>query len=294
MTRPSQDEQQDRAVGISAVVCSCNEAAHLPACLAGLAFCDERIVIDLESTDGTAEVAEACGARVVRHRRVPVVELVRRFAAEQAAHDWIVFFDPDMVIPVHRGGEIRRFITEHADAGRLWAFGRNYVLGRPIRHGRWGGRHRFLLALHRRRVEFATDVHQGTKLLGQFGEATLPPGHGEADLVKHDWVTSMRQMIEKHRRYARQEGPTRYAGGERFAWRSAIGKTIHQFKRSLIWTDGWRDGPTGVFLSAFWSWYTWACLWSLRRAQRQARAGVAERSPDSAATAETLDRRRAA
>ena len=51
---------------ISALVASGNEAKELRRCLATLGFCDEIIVVDLESTDDTISVAEQAGAGVVR------------------------------------------------------------------------------------------------------------------------------------------------------------------------------------------------------------------------------------
>lgn len=284
--RQIEGEGEGDGLRMTGVVCSCNEAHHLPACLGGLAFCDELIVIDLDSTDDTAEVAERCGARVVHHRRVPVVEEVRRFAVEQASHDWVAFLDPDMVIPSHRGMALRRFVADHPQAARVWADGRNHFRGKPIHHGRWGGLHGFLVALHRRRVDLRPEVHEGIRPLPGFSDERMT-AEREADLVQHFWVASTRQMIEKHRRYARQEGPIRYAKGERFGWAGALRRVAHEFKRALIWRAGWRDGASGVFLAGVWAWYAWACLWSVRRVQR-------DRPIGEAGPSEPLDRRHAA
>jgi len=49
---------------LSAIVITRNEAANIGECLDSLAFCDERIVVDCGSTDGTAEVAREKGGAV--------------------------------------------------------------------------------------------------------------------------------------------------------------------------------------------------------------------------------------
>lgn len=264
------DRQRNELAGpirLTAVICSHNEAHHLSACLGGLSFCDERIVIDLESTDDTAQVAHAHGARVVPHPRVSVVEKVRRFAVEQAGSDWVIFMDPDMVFPAHRGEELRRFIAEHRDAGLIYANTRNYFLRRPICHGRWGGVHDYATVYHRRRVLLCGKVHQGLLLAEGCSAARLPRGQSESDLIAHYWVDSIGQFFAKHARYARMEGLPRYERGERFAWRRAIGDVAKEVRKALIWRSGWRDGLSGVALSLAWGWYRAACWASLRKVQ---------------------------
>jgi len=49
---------------LSAIIITRNEARNIGDCLEALAFCDERIVVDGGSDDGTPEIARAKGARV--------------------------------------------------------------------------------------------------------------------------------------------------------------------------------------------------------------------------------------
>src|SRR5207249_1601554 len=84
---------------ITAIVASHNEAALLSACLDGVSFCDEIVVIDIASSDDTAAVAEAHRARVVRHPWVPIAEQARLDVIRDARHDWLLIRDPDEVVP---------------------------------------------------------------------------------------------------------------------------------------------------------------------------------------------------
>src|SRR5205823_11433226 len=84
---------------LSALVSSRNEAALLPRCLQAIAFCDEIIVIDIDSDDDSANVAAEYGAAVVRHPYVPIAEWARVTVAPQARHDWLLVVDPDEEVP---------------------------------------------------------------------------------------------------------------------------------------------------------------------------------------------------
>ena len=52
---------------LSAIVITRNEAENIGACLDSVAFCDERIVVDCGSSDGTVDIARAKGARAEFH-----------------------------------------------------------------------------------------------------------------------------------------------------------------------------------------------------------------------------------
>ena len=69
---------------------------------------DELVVLDLESDDGSAELARRAGARVVAHPAVPIVELVRNDAADAATGDWVLVVDPDERVSPGLAGELRR------------------------------------------------------------------------------------------------------------------------------------------------------------------------------------------
>jgi glycosyltransferase involved in cell wall biosynthesis len=50
---------------LSACIISYNEADRIEACVRSVSFCDEIVLVDSHSTDGTRELAKALGARVI-------------------------------------------------------------------------------------------------------------------------------------------------------------------------------------------------------------------------------------
>lgn len=86
------------------VVPAYNEEAHLPETLQalqramqGVPWRGEVVVVDNNSTDGTAAIAHACGARVV-HEPVNQIARARNAGAAAANGRWLVFVDADTTI----------------------------------------------------------------------------------------------------------------------------------------------------------------------------------------------------
>ena len=79
---------------LSAVLITRNAAGLLEPCLDSLAFVDEIVVVDSSSTDGTAELAQKRGARVVQKEWLGFGRQ-KQFAVEQARNDWVLCLDAD-------------------------------------------------------------------------------------------------------------------------------------------------------------------------------------------------------
>lgn len=81
---------------ISVVILTLNEADNLPACLASTAGCDDVVVLDSGSTDATAEIARAAGARVFVNRFENFAQQRNHaLAAIPFRHQWVFHLDAD-------------------------------------------------------------------------------------------------------------------------------------------------------------------------------------------------------
>src|SRR5215211_8544570 len=79
---------------ISATIITFNEESNIKAACESVAWADEIVVVDSNSTDATREVAEGCGARVILNAW-PGFGAQKQFAVEQAQHEWIFSLDAD-------------------------------------------------------------------------------------------------------------------------------------------------------------------------------------------------------
>lgn len=111
---------------ISIVIPTCNAAAWLRHSLPPLAafpaldLIREVIIADCGSTDGTSEIAEAAGARLVRADAGRGPQLAAGAAA--ARGEWLMFLHADTVLEDGWDDAVRRFVGDPANTGRAGYF----------------------------------------------------------------------------------------------------------------------------------------------------------------------------
>jgi glycosyltransferase involved in cell wall biosynthesis len=252
-------------IQFTGIVINYNEGGYLQDCLNSLIFCNQLIVLDLGSTDDSLEIAKKYGAEIIHHERVPIVEQVRNEAIVYARNDWIVLADPDEVFPADATNELRSIIDKDPDLGSINLPLQYYFKNRPLCFTVWGKNRTKKAVLHKKRNIFNSNVHRGIQLLEGYNSADLPcrPEY----IIRHYWIDSYHQLIEKHWRYIRREGEARYRAGERFSWDRWRKEPVTAFKINLFDYEGIHGGLLGIFLSGFYSWYIAMSLLSLRRYQ---------------------------
>lgn len=122
------------AVKISAVMIVLNERENLARSLPSLSFCDEIVVVDSGSTDGSIEYAKSLGCTVV-HRDFDRFGSQKAYAASLARNDWVFSLDADEWVTPELAVEINKLIQDPR-WNAIWIRSRLVFLGRCFRFGR--------------------------------------------------------------------------------------------------------------------------------------------------------------
>ncbi len=191
-----------RRPSLSGVVTTYNNAATLDACLASLAFCEERVVLDSGSGDHTLAIAARHGARITV-QPFQGYGPQKQAAIDLATHDWILLLDADEHLTDAGRIAIERELTApRADGYRLprseWLFWR---WPHPGTRANWQLR---LFRRSRGRMN-AVPVHAAPEVAGRVLDLDAPFRHyGEPRLADRvDKVNRYSTGLVAHKRAKR-------------------------------------------------------------------------------------------
>jgi glycosyltransferase involved in cell wall biosynthesis len=120
---------------LSACLIAHNEEHHLGEALESVRFANEIIVADCESTDETALIAKAFGARVFSRPNLINLNVNKNFTFDQATGDYIFCLDADEIVPKETVREIREILRQNPSHSGYSLPRRNFFLGRWLKHG---------------------------------------------------------------------------------------------------------------------------------------------------------------
>ena len=221
---------------LSAVLITLDCAGPLAATLDSLVFCDEILVVDSGSRDGTVELARARGARVLPAEWRGFGPQ-KQYAVGQARHDWVLCVDSDERVSdeLRAGIEAALVAPTHA----AYEFARcNRFLGRYLRHGEgypdWS-----LRLFDRRHARWSDDpVHE--KVL-----ADAPPGRIAGDLL-HDSAETLERYRAKQDRYTTLAAQALLARGARAGPARMLLSPLVRFLKFYLLRRGFLDGRAGL------------------------------------------------
>jgi len=245
---------------VSAIVIFRNEKKHIGRCLRALRWCDEVIAVNMESSDGSLQIARDLADRIVHVDACPIAEPTRVAAARMASHDWVLLVDPDEVIPESLAGDIRKAMAAHPDAGAfslpMWF----YFKGKRLTGTVWGTLTFKLRLIHRDRCDLLPLCNRISRLKPGQHDVRIP--HADDNHMQHYWSDSYTDLLHKHFiRYSHTEAAAMVAQGCRFSFRNAFITPIIELKKTLKDFDGWRIGLRGWMLSGIYFGYILASNW---------------------------------
>jgi len=216
-----------RKIPLSAVILCRNEAVNLERCIQALRGVAEIVVLDDGSTDGSRDLAQSLGVRVVEHRFVSFADQ-RNWAMEHAglAHDWVLHLDADEVMTPAALHELAAVLPS-MQADQVGWMARKVMLGE-----RW--------------LRFSADYPvYVARLIHRRGPRFIMQGHGEIidapsasalylrePMLHYAWSKGWQDWRERHWRYAAAEAERLRQEGASVALRDLFGR--HRGRRRRV------------------------------------------------------------
>lgn len=240
---------------ISVVLSVFNEEAKLARTLASLAWADEIIVIDNESTDQTAAVAKKYGATLYKEKNNLMLNINKNKGFTKAKCDWIFNLDGDEVVPSELAQEIKETIHSSQIMG-YWIPRKNIIFGKWIQHGLWWPDKQLRL-FRRGKGKFPCEhIHEYIKIEGPVGQLVQPYIHYNYE--------SIHQYLTKIDRASTSEAINLREIHYQIMWYDAIRFPLSDFLKIYFAERGYKDGLHGLVLAllqAFYSFCTFTKLW---------------------------------
>ena len=210
----------------SVLILTLNEERNLPRCLASASPCDDIVVLDSGSTDRTAEIARAAGARVFT-RPFDNFASQRNYAQREIVfrHPWVFHLDADEQLTPELTAECRA-------AARRTDLDGFMVAPQMLWTGRWiphctdypAFQARFVRAPHFHFIEVG------------HGQREAP--HMRMERLQTNYLHDLSsggetEWLEKHRRYARAEAQAHLASAGTLRWSDLLSRTPLLRRRAL-------------------------------------------------------------
>ena len=223
---------------ISALLITYNEINHIEDVIANVRFCDEIIVIDSYSNDGTYEkLNEYNDVKVIQHKFKNFADQ-RNFAMNQVNHNWILFIDADERITPQLQKEILEKVSSNTQSV-AFKFKRQFIIqGKRIKYS--GFQTDTIFRLFKK----GTTKYREDRLVHE-----LPIIDGETELLNHKMLhysfndyESYRKKVEHYGKLKALELHKKGTQPNAFKFYS---KFLYKFIFNFIFRLGFLDGIAG-------------------------------------------------
>ncbi len=257
---------------ISATIIAFNEAGNIKPACDSVAWADEILVVDSDSTDATREIAVSCGAKVLV-KQWEGFSQQKQFAADQAKFDWILSLDADERISDELRDEILRIKnlpSETLPAGYQIPR-RSFYMNRWIKGGGWYPDRQLRFYDRRRGAWKKVLIHESVAI----------DSSARIENLKHDILHySIPNASYHHRligeRYAPLAARQMFESGRRTSPLKIATAGLTTFLQTFILKSGWRDGLAGFCIARFAAQHAFLkhlLLWEMQEEKRKKENG---------------------
>ena len=226
---------------LSVIIITKNEEAMIRRCLQSVAWADEIIVVDSDSSDATAEICRELNAKVHSFNDWPGFGAQKNRALDFAACDWILSLDADETVTAELRTEIESAMANPGGHAAFRLPRSSSYCGRQMRHSGWWPD--YVTRLFRRgSARFSDDlVHERLVVDGRVGTLAQP--------LLHEAFTAPEEVLEKMNRYSTASAAMLQRQGKTGSLASAVLHGLWAFIRTYILRAGFLDGREGFMLA---------------------------------------------
>lgn len=226
---------------LSVIIITRNEAANIRDCIASVAWADEIVVVDSNSSDETASIARGMGAKVYVHDDWPGFGPQKNRALNYASCEWIFSIDADERVTPELRSEIEQAMRR-SDADGYFCPRLSQFCGTFINHCGWYPD--YVLRLFRRGAGRFSDslVHESVLLEGNTSRFKTP-------LLHYSYLT--REDVErKVEQYSSAAAKQMFESGRKSGGMDALLRGGWAFLRTYLLRLGVLDGRAGWDIAA--------------------------------------------
>lgn len=229
---------------ITAVVHTKNSRKTLDMCLRSLAWCDEIFVVDMQSSDGTPEVAKKYGAKVYAvHEDLGYADPIRNEYLQKVKTDWTLIVDSDEEVPSTLATKLKELMMVAGVNGYSLPR-KNLIFGKWMEHtGYWPD---YIVRFFRTGMAtYPPQVH-GQPVVDGKHEYIAPE---ERYALVHHHYDTIAEFVQRLNTYTTLEVPKLLKKQDSFTPLDALSQFFAQFHTRFFQMEGYKDGSYGLTLS---------------------------------------------
>lgn len=245
-------------MAVSAVVLSKNEEKNIKACLQGLDWCDEIILIDDYSNDKTIKIAKALKAKVYKRALNNDYSQQRNFGLKKAKNNWVLFIDADERVPPILRDEIKNEIAKTKNTNQKSKTAQTQITGFYLKRkdkflGKWlnfgeTSKVRLLRLAKKNTGQWQGKIHEVWKVKGKTELLKKP--------LIHQRDIDIGRFLKKIDNYSSIRAQELFNQGVKSGFFDILAFPIGKFLQNYILRLGFLDGVWGVIMAVMMSWHS--------------------------------------
>ena len=242
-------------MNISVLIETYNEEKNIADCIKSAQLLTRLVVVvDMQSTDHTVEVAKKMGTTVIPFEIHPLyVEPAREFGIRQIKTDWVMILDADERMTKALAHEITDLPAEAlakeglTDSTKITYYKiprKNIFAGKKwLQHGGWWPDEQMRLIKTSAFQSWPTNIHSTPLIKGKMGYLKEP--------FLHYFHGDLQSMVEKTIIFEDIESGLLYKAGRPISIPLFFRKFLGELWRKLFKNKGFKDGEIGIIESIY-------------------------------------------